>query len=122
MLVIMTGGIDLSVPGTLTLAAVMTVGVGAGVRRAHAGPRSAIALVLAALVGLVNGILIGGLGLNALIVTSAVGQIVSGIAFRYYSSVAIQTPVPDGLAAWTIDAVPRASPGSSGSGCASRSC
>ena len=28
MLVIMTGGIDLSVPGTLTLAAVVTVGVG----------------------------------------------------------------------------------------------
>jgi ribose transport system permease protein len=61
----------------------------------------AIALVLSALVGLVNGLLIGGLGLNALIVTLAVGQIVSGIALRYYSDVAVQTPVPDGLAAWT---------------------
>ncbi|HEX9122150.1 MAG TPA: ABC transporter permease [Actinomycetota bacterium] len=100
MLVIMTGGIDLSVPGTFTLAAVVTVGVG------HASDDRmwtaiGVAIVLAALVGLVNGILIGGLGLNALIVTLAVGQIVTGIADRYYTSVAIQTPVPDGLSAWT---------------------
>jgi ribose transport system permease protein len=100
MLVIMTGGIDLSVPGTFTLAAVVTVGVG------HASDDRTwtaigIAIVLAAVVGLVNGILIGGLGLNALIVTLAVGQIVTGLADRYYTSVAIQTPVPEGLSAWT---------------------
>jgi ribose transport system permease protein len=100
MLVIMTGGIDLSVPGTFTLAAVVTVGVG------HSSDERiwfaiGIALILAALVGLINGILIGGLGLNALIVTLAVGQIVSGIASRYYTSEAIQTPVPEGLSAWT---------------------
>jgi ribose transport system permease protein len=100
MLVIMTGGIDLSVPGTFTLAAVVTVGVG------HASDERvwtamAIAVALAALVGLVNGILIGGLGLNALIVTLAVGQIVSGIASRYYTSTAIQTPVPTALSQWT---------------------
>jgi ribose transport system permease protein len=99
MLVIMTGGIDLSVPGTLTLAAVVTVGVG------HASDDRLLtavllAVVFAALVGLVNGILIGGLGLNPLIVTLAVGQIVTGIANRYYTSVAIQTPVPDRLSAW----------------------
>ena len=51
--------------------------------------------------GLINGILIGGLGLNALIVTLAVGQIVTGIAIRYYTSEAIQTPVPAKLSAWT---------------------
>ena len=100
MLVIMTGGIDLSVPGTLTLAAVVTVGVGQGSDE-RIWTAIGVALVLAAVVGLVNGILIGGLGLNALIVTLAVGQIVSGIAFRYYSEVAIQTPVPDALSAWT---------------------
>lgn len=100
MLVIMTGGIDLSVPGTLTLAAVITVGVGdASDERIFAAIGTA--LLVAALVGLVNGILIGGLGLNALIVTLAVGQIVTGIAYRYYSSVAIQTPVPPGLSDWT---------------------
>ena len=100
MLVIMTGGIDLSVPGTLTLAAVVTVGVGqASDERVFVA--IGIALLVAALVGLVNGILIAGLGLNALIVTLAVGQIVTGIAYRYYASVAIQTPVPDTLSAWT---------------------
>jgi ribose transport system permease protein len=100
MLVIMTGGIDLSVPGTFTLAAVVTVGVGqASDERLLTA--IGIAVVLAAVVGLLNGILIGGLGLNSLIVTLAVGQIVSGIAIRYYTSVAIQTPVPPALRAWT---------------------
>ena len=100
MLVIMTGGIDLSVPGTFTLAAVVTVGVAQGADD-RLWPAIGVALALAALVGLVNGILIGGLGLNALIVTLAVGQIVTGIAIRYYTSEAIQTPVPAKLSAWT---------------------
>ena len=77
--VIMTGGIDLSVPGSFTLAAMLTVGVGkADDERIWVA--IGVALLAVALVGLVNGILIGGLGLNALIVTLAVGQVVSGIA------------------------------------------
>jgi len=100
MLVIMTGGIDLSVPGTFTLAAVVTVGLAQGADD-RMWPAIGVALALAALVGLVNGILIGGLGLNALIVTLAVGQIVTGIAIRYYTGVAIQTPVPERLSSWT---------------------
>jgi ribose transport system permease protein len=100
MLVIMTGGIDLSVPGTLTFAAVLTVGVG-NASDDRIWTAIAVALLLAALVGLVNGILIGGLGLNALIVTLAVGQIVTGLAFRYSKGVAVQTPVPPGLSEWT---------------------
>jgi ribose transport system permease protein len=100
MLVIMTGGIDLSVPGTFTLAAVITVGVGQGSDE-RIWTAIGVAVALAAVVGLVNGILIAGLGLNALIVTLAMGQIVSGIAIRYYTGVAIQTPVPARLSAWT---------------------
>jgi ribose transport system permease protein len=100
MLVIMTGGIDLSVPGTFTLAAAVTVGVGSA-NDDRVWAAIGTALVVSALVGLVNGILIGGLGLNALIVTLAVGQIVSGLAIRYYTSVAIQTPVPTELSTWT---------------------
>lgn len=100
MLVIMTGGIDLSIPGTLTLAAVVTVGVGqASDDRIWVAIASAIAV--AAFVGLVNGVLIGGLGLNALIVTLAVGQVVLGASFRYFTGVAIQTPVPEALSDWT---------------------
>jgi ribose transport system permease protein len=59
------------------------------------------AVGVAALIGLVNGFLIGALNLNPLIVTLAVGQIVIGIANRYYTTIAIQSPVPPGLSAWT---------------------
>jgi ribose transport system permease protein len=59
------------------------------------------AIGVAALIGLVNGFLIGALNLNPLIVTLAVGQVVIGIANRYYTTIAIQSPVPPGLSAWT---------------------
>jgi ribose/xylose/arabinose/galactoside ABC-type transport system permease subunit len=99
MLVIMTGGIDLSVPGTFLLGGLLMVGVGQ-----QSDERIWIAyltvLGAAVVIGLINGILIGGLKLNALIVTLAVGQIVSGIANRYYTSVAIQKPVPPRLSEW----------------------
>jgi ribose transport system permease protein len=100
MLVIMTGGIDLSVPGTMSLAAVIMVGVGEG-----SDERIWLALgtllVAAAVVGLVNGLLIGALRLNALIVTLAVGLIVVGIVNRYGSTFPVQSPVPEGWSRWT---------------------
>lgn len=99
MLVIMTGGIDLSIPGTFLLGGLLVVGVGQ-----QSDTRIWVALLtaigVAALIGLVNGILIGGLKLNALIVTLAVGQVVAGVANRYYNQVAIQKPVPAGLSEW----------------------
>lgn len=97
MLVIMTGGIDLSVPGTFTLGAIVMVGVGQ-----QSDERIWIALFtglgLAALVGLLNGVLIGGLKLNPLIVTLAVGQVVTGMVNRYHKTFAIQSSIPSGLA------------------------
>lgn len=100
MLVIMTGGIDLSVPGTFTLGALIMVGVGR-----MSDDRIWIAYLtaigVAAAIGLVNGLLIGGINLNPLIVTLAVGQIVIGIANRYYRTFAVQSPVPAGLSEWT---------------------
>ena len=99
MLVIMTGGIDLSTPGTLTLAAMIMAGVGD-----QSDSRIWIAILtavgVAALIGLVNGILIGGLKLNALIVTLATGQIVVGVVSRYVRTFPVQTPVPKGLSDW----------------------
>jgi ribose transport system permease protein len=99
MLVIMTGGIDLSTPGTLTLAAMIMAGVGD-----KSDNRIWIAIVtavgVAALIGLVNGILIGGLKLNALIVTLATGQIAIGVVSRYVRTFPVQTPVPTGLSDW----------------------
>jgi ribose transport system permease protein len=99
MLVIMTGGIDLSTPGTLTLAAMIMAGVGK-----QSDSRIWIAILtavgVAALIGLVNGILIGGLKLNALIVTLATGQIVVGIVSRYVRTFPVQSAVPVGLSDW----------------------
>ncbi len=99
MLVIMTGGIDLSVPGTFALAGMIVVGVGQ-VSDDRIGIAILTAIGAAALIGLVNGILIGGLKLNALIVTLAVGQIVTGVLNRYYTSIAIQSSVPPALSTW----------------------
>jgi len=100
MLVIMTGGIDLSVPGTMSLAAVIVVGVGDGSNE-RIWVAIATALAAAAVVGLVNGILIGGLKLNGLIITLAVGLIVVGVVNRYGSRFPVQSPVPTGLSEWT---------------------
>jgi ribose transport system permease protein len=99
MVVIMTGGIDLSVPGTMSLAAVIMVGVG---RQADDRIAAAILIALgaAAVVGLVNGLLIGGLKLNPLIVTLAVGQIATGAVFRYGRTFPVQNPVPTGWSDW----------------------
>lgn len=100
MLVIMTGGIDLSVPGILGYAGYLIMGVGR-----ESDDRVWIALFtalgVAALIGLVNGILIGGLKLNALIVTLAVGQIVTGVLNRYYTTTAIRYSVPPAMDDWT---------------------
>ena len=109
MLVIMTGGIDLSVPGTMSLAAVIMVGVGDGSNE-NIGTAIAVALAAAAAVGLVNGILIGGLKLNALIVTLAVGQIVIGVVNRYGSTFPVQSAVPTGLSDWVSNRILGVSP------------
>ncbi len=109
MLVVMTGGIDLSTPGTLTLAAMIMVGVGQ-----QADDRIwlgfLVAVGVAALIGLVNGILIGGIKLNALIVTLAVGQIVVGIVNRYVRTFPVQSPVPSELSRWTSTRILGVSP------------
>jgi ribose transport system permease protein len=109
MLVIMTGGIDLSVPGTMSLAAVIIVGVGDGSNE-NIWVAIATAIAVAAIIGLVNGILIGGLKLNALITTLAVGLIVIGVVNRYGSTFAVQSPVPTGLSDWTSTRVLGVSP------------
>lgn len=100
MLVVMTGGIDLSTPGTLTLAAMIVVGVGR-----QADERIVVAILTAlgvgALIGLVNGILIGGFKLNPLIVTLAVGQVVVGVIARYVRSFPVQSAVPKAMSNWT---------------------
>lgn len=109
MLVIMTGGIDLSVPGTLTLSALVMVGV---TRQGDGRLSTAIltALGVAALIGLVNGILIGGLKLNALIVTLAMGQVITGVVSRYVRTFPVQSAVPTRFSDWTATRILGVSP------------
>ncbi len=117
MLVIMTGGIDLSVPGTFTMAAIVLVGVGDQMDD-RIGVAILTALGLAAVVGLVNGILIGVLKLNSLIVTLAVGQVVIGLTARYTlphvwpnpAGFPVQRQVPQGWHDWISTRILEVSP------------
>lgn len=99
MLVVMTGGIDLSTPGIMTLAALMTVGI-AGRSDELMPVALATALGVSLLIGMCSGILVGVLKLNPLIVTLAVGQIVNGAMLAYADRVANEASVPAGFAAW----------------------
>ena len=99
MLVVMTGGIDLSTPGVMTLAALMTVGI-SGNLDASLPMAIAIALSVSLLLGFISGTLVGVLKLNPLIVTLAMGQIIYGAALAYADNVPNEASVPSGFAAW----------------------
>lgn len=109
MLVVMTAGIDLSTPGTLVLSAMIMVGVGEQ-SDARIWVAALTAIGVAALIGLVNGILIGGIKLNPLIVTLAVGQVVVGVISRYVRTFPVQSPVPRALSDWTATRILGVSP------------
>jgi ribose transport system permease protein len=102
MLVIMHAGIDLSTPGVISLGGNLIVGVSLG----HDG-RLALGLLaclgLGAGVGLVNGILVGIVRLNPLIVTLAVGQIVAAYSLRYSRENTNSLSVPPALTSWAAD-------------------
>jgi ribose transport system permease protein len=102
MLVVMHAGIDLSTPGVMFLGGTLIVGVGAG-----SNDRLALAILaclgLGVLVGLVNGVLVGILRLNPLIVTLAVGQIVLAWGLKYSREVAAGANVPEALSSWAAE-------------------
>ena len=95
MLVIMHAGIDLSTPGVMFLGGYLIVGVGH-----HSNGRLWIAILaclgVGVLVGFVNGILVGILRLNPLIVTLSVGYIVAAEGLRYANGLA-EAEVPSRL-------------------------
>jgi ribose transport system permease protein len=99
MLVVMQAGIDLSTPGVMFFGGTLIVGVGHG-----SNGRLAIALLaclaLGAGVGLANGILVGVVRLNPLIVTLAVGQIVLAWGVKYSRGVVEGGNVPEALSSW----------------------
>lgn len=102
MLVVMHAGIDLSTPGVMFLGGNLIVGIGAG-----SNGRLALAILacvgVGALVGFVNGIFVGVLKLNPLIVTLAVGQIVLAWGLKYSRDVASGENVPGALSSWAAE-------------------
>ena len=100
MLVVMHAGIDLSTPGVMFFGGNLIVGIGSG-----SNNRLAVAILaciaLGAGVGLANGILVGILRLNPLIVTLAVGQIVLAWGVKYSRGVVEGANVPGGLSSWS---------------------
>jgi ribose transport system permease protein len=100
MLVIMHAGIDLSTPGVISLGGNLIAGVGAGSDHRLA-PAILACLGLGVLVGLANGVFVGLLRLNPLIVTLAVGQIVLAYSSKYSREhVTNQPTVPNALSSW----------------------
>jgi ribose transport system permease protein len=100
MLVVMHAGIDLSTPGVVSFGGNLIAGVGAGQdhRLLLAIP---LCLAMGLLVGLANGVLVGLLRLNPLIVTLAVGQIVFAWSSKYSRDhVTNQPDVPGALSSW----------------------
>jgi ribose transport system permease protein len=99
MLVVMHAGIDLSTPGVISFAGNLIVGVSLGSNdRLALGILACIGLGVG--VGLVNGIFVGILRLNPLIVTLAVGQIVFAWSLRYSREVTNSSQVPEALSSW----------------------
>ena len=104
MLVIMMGGIDLSMAASISLMANVLVGVSKGSDDKLAEAILTVFLV-AVVIGLVNGIVIAVLDLNPLIVTLATGLILSGINTEYRAGNPNSTTVPDSLADFVFDKV-----------------
>ncbi|MEO8288173.1 MAG: ABC transporter permease [Chloroflexota bacterium] len=81
-LVVLVGGLDLSVGAVLTLSLVLASGITQG-RAEWAIPGVIICLLVGAAVGLVNGLLIVGLRLPPLIATIGMMSVVQGISWVY---------------------------------------
>jgi ribose transport system permease protein len=98
-LVLMSRGIDLSTPAIITLSSTLILGISRG----HDGDvwlAVLAALSSAVVIGLLNGILVAVLELNALIVTLAIGAITSGVTLWYRESLPAESRVPPAMASW----------------------
>jgi ribose transport system permease protein len=101
MLVIMMGGIDLSMAASISLLANVLVGVSKGSNDKLA-EAIVIVFVVATVIGLVNGLLVAMLDLNPLIVTLSTSLILLGITAEYRVGIANSTTVPDDLSNFVL--------------------
>ena len=98
-LVLMSRSIDLSIPAIVTLSSTILLGVSGG-RDEDIFVAVVAALAFAAVIGLINGILVAVLKLNALIVTLAIAGITAGATLWYRESLPQESRVPEALADW----------------------
>lgn len=98
-LVLMSRGIDLSIPAIITLSSTILLGFSGG-RDEDIFIAIVAALLFATAIGLINGTLVAILKLNALIVTLAIGAIVGGATLWYRESLPAESRVPPALADW----------------------
>lgn len=103
-LVVMTGGIDLSIPSVITMVGVIIVKVSSGAD-ANLSVALLAALALASAVGLVNGLLVTFFRLNSLVVTLAIGTVVTGGTHWYRGGLLPESEVPRALATWASQKV-----------------
>jgi ribose transport system permease protein len=98
-LVIGTGGIDLSLPATMTLAGTIVLKMSDDDSSKLVGA-IVVALICCALVGVLNGLLVEVFGLNPLVVTLSVGLLVGGLTRLYRGPVLAVTSVPEAMQTW----------------------
>lgn len=96
-LVLMARGIDLSVPAIVTLSSTVLLGTSGGAEGSVL-IGTFMAILAAMCVGLINGLLVAWLKLNALIVTLSTGAIVSGVTLWYRTGLPAESGVPTALA------------------------
>lgn len=102
--VVGTGGIDLSVPATVTLMGVIILKSSEGKNSGLLGAL-VICAVACIVIGLINGILVEGLRLNPLVVTLATGQLILGFMRLYAGEILPSSNVPPRLAHWAGDTI-----------------
>lgn len=90
--VILTGGLDLSVPWTIALSGILVAGIvhGSDAALIYAIP---IVLIVALVIGFLNGLGVVALGLSPIVVTLAMNGLLQGVALIYSNG------TPDGFAA-----------------------
>jgi ribose transport system permease protein len=106
MLVVQQGGFDLSLPGSVSLAVVITTHLPSG-NDAQLLPAIGLALACAVIAGLANGFLVGVMRLNAIIATIGMNALLYGAVFAVSGGVPrITTPLMSAIAGGKFMGIP----------------
>lgn len=97
--IIGTGGIDLSVPSTVTLTGVIILKASRGTN-GDLGGAIVVTLLVCLGIGLVNGLLVEVTKLDALVVTLATGQLIAGVTRIYRGPALTASEVPPALSSF----------------------